>query len=70
VAVPGHVSLRIYDLHGRCVRTLVDQVVPAGMHELTWDGTDAAGRRLASGSYVARLVAPDRTQNQRMMLLK
>lgn len=48
-------SLRIYDARGRLVRTLTHAPVPAESAFFEWDGTDRAGRRLASGLYVARL---------------
>ncbi len=51
----GHVTLRILDLRGRVVATLVDGDRPAGEHAFTWDGLDAAGGRAASGTYVAEL---------------
>lgn len=66
----GFVSLRIYDLTGRLVRSLVHEPLPRGSHQWPWDGTDDYGRRVASGSYHARLVAHDRVVKQRMLLLK
>ncbi|MCB1183784.1 immune inhibitor A [bacterium] len=58
-AVPraGAVELAVYDLQGRRVRTLVAANRAAGEHSTTWDGTDAAGRRVPSGVYFARLRA-------------
>ena len=49
--VPGEVAVRLYDVRGACVRTLLAGPRPAGRHELTWDGTDTAGRPSASGVY-------------------
>jgi hypothetical protein len=48
-----HVTLRILDLRGRVVRTLVDSWRPAGAHCAFWDGRDGQGRALASGLYLA-----------------
>ncbi len=53
----GPVSLRIYDLGGREVRTLTAGQVGAGGHIVEWDGRDHGGVMLASGTYFARLVA-------------
>ena len=47
---PGRLSLQIYDVRGRLVRTLLDgPVTTAG--EVRWTGTDAKGRKVASGLY-------------------
>ena len=51
----GAVRLEIFDVAGRLVRTLVDESLPQGSHEAAWDGRDASGREVGSGSYVARL---------------
>jgi hypothetical protein len=53
------VQLTLYDLNGRVVRALVKEELPAGAHEIRWDGRDAAGRRLADGVYFARLAVAD-----------
>ncbi|HKQ58979.1 MAG TPA: FlgD immunoglobulin-like domain containing protein [Candidatus Eisenbacteria bacterium] len=52
----GATSLRIYDLEGRAVRTLLSGRGEAGGHTLEWDGRDDGGVMLASGTYFARLV--------------
>lgn len=69
-AVPrsGAVALRVYDARGRAVTTLVDGVRDAGYHQVTWDGRDDAGDRVASGVYFARMVAGDFVQTQKMLL--
>ncbi|MEZ4388284.1 MAG: S8 family serine peptidase [Candidatus Krumholzibacteriia bacterium] len=51
----GLVRLRLYDLQGRLVRTLVDGAQAAGLNEARWDGRDGSGRAMASGTYFARL---------------
>lgn len=54
----GHVSLRVYDVSGRLVRTLVDGELPPGRHSARWDGRDDAGTPVASGVYFYMLDAP------------
>src|SRR5580765_3314995 len=49
------VQLAVYDIAGRRRARLVDQELPAGVTEVTWDGRDAAGVRVASGMYFVRL---------------
>lgn len=62
------VQLDILDLRGRAVRTLVSGVRSAGKHQAVFDGRDAAGHLLASGSYLARLRV-DGTESTRVMTL-
>jgi hypothetical protein len=64
------VSLRIYDLRGRLVRTLLRGPEKAGEHAVVWDGRDARGAPAASGSYVYRLEAGAEVRQRRMMLVK
>lgn len=53
---PGQIDLRIYDAAGRLVRTLANSAeMPAGAHEIPWDGLDASGRRASAGRYYLRL---------------
>ena len=54
---PGMVELNIYDARGFLVRGLISRVgYAAGPHGVTWNGTDRAGRQVASGVYQVRLV--------------
>ena len=51
----GPVTITIYDILGRAIRTLVDQHQPIGTYHIAWDGRDAGGRAVASGTYFYRL---------------
>lgn len=51
------VRLEIYDLTGRRVRRLLTGDLPAGRHQVHWQGLDDTGRRVASGPYLYRLQA-------------
>jgi carboxypeptidase T len=68
LARAGRVTLRIYDAAGRQVRELANSVQNPGDYNVTWDGRDAAGQRLADGIYLCRLVA-DKTLTSRLVLL-
>lgn len=57
LSVPAAVSLRLFDVRGRLVRQLLDETLPAAEHLVRWDGLDAQGRRVASGTYFLRLRA-------------
>lgn len=65
-AVP--VSLRIYDARGRLVSDLWRGRLPAGEHEIIWEGTGPAGQAVPSGIYLARLQA-GRDQVSRKLVL-
>jgi hypothetical protein len=71
---PGHVSLRVYDLLGREVRTLVDDLHGAGYASAIWDGTSGAGLPVSSGIYFVRLEVAGGgqpfTAHRRMLLVK
>ncbi|MCE5272340.1 choice-of-anchor D domain-containing protein [bacterium] len=64
------VRLEVFDLRGRLVTTLVDDLRPAGTYSVFWDGTDSRGGKVASGVYMYRLRAGDFTQTRKMVLLK
>ncbi len=66
----SRVGLRIYDVRGRLVRSLLDGVFPEGSHAIVWDGTDDRGSRLPSGPYFYRLETPVALAVRRMLLLR
>jgi flagellar hook assembly protein FlgD len=51
----GQARLRVYDVAGRLVRTLVDGPLAGGEDRRTWDGRDDSGRPLGGGLYFGRL---------------
>jgi hypothetical protein len=66
----GRVSLKIYDLVGREVRTLVDAEKPAGYHRVKWDGRDGASQNLKSGIYLCRLKIGGFAQTRKVVLVR
>ena len=66
----GPASLEVFDVAGRRVRVLVSRHFAAGPHAIAWDGRDEAGRRVASGMYVARLAAGGRTMQRKLVVLE
>jgi hypothetical protein len=64
------VTLRIYNVLGQVVNTLVDQVFPAGNHSVTWDGKNEQGSDVASGVYFYRLKADSYESIMKMTLLR
>ncbi|MBN1886044.1 MAG: T9SS type A sorting domain-containing protein [Candidatus Krumholzibacteriota bacterium] len=65
---PAVVTLRVYDVAGRLVRTIVDERRPAAAYAETWDGLDRHGRPAASGVYFYRLRAGDFVETKKMVL--
>ncbi|MGH7726061.1 MAG: C25 family cysteine peptidase [Candidatus Eiseniibacteriota bacterium] len=64
-----HTTLRLYDVRGRAVRTIVDGIVPPGRYQATWDGTDAGGARVAPGVYFYEFVAgPHRIMKKALLI--
>ena len=59
------VKLKVFDMLGREVATLVDQPMPAGLHRISWNAAN-----VPSGVYVYRLIAGDHVESKKMALLK
>ncbi len=71
LAKAGRVSLQVFDASGRLVRVLADGIeLPAGRHEMTWNGRDEAGRAVAGGVYFYRMDAGGIRETRKMMLVK
>jgi flagellar basal-body rod modification protein FlgD len=70
--VDGQLTLYIYNAAGQRVRSLADGIHGGGFYDVAWDGTDDAGRNLASGTYLYRLEMPDAgySQSRRMTLAR
>jgi hypothetical protein len=51
----GFVSIKIYDLTGRLVRTLMNEQKLAGLHAIQWNGTDDVGHKVAAGVYLYQI---------------
>jgi hypothetical protein len=66
---PGDVSLEIFDVAGKKVRTLVHGVLDAGSHTVDWNGRDAAGQRVPAGFYLYVVKSGDVTEARKMLLV-
>jgi PKD repeat protein len=62
---PGYVRLDIFDVKGRRVATLVDQSLPTGIHETTFDGS-----QLSSGTYFYRISSADGVETRKITLVR
>ena len=66
----GPVSVSIYDVLGRRVRTLLNREIRSGSLDLTWDARDDQGAKLPSGTYFVRVAGADRHSTAAITLVK
>ncbi len=70
-AQSGHVSVDLFDLAGRKVKSLLDGHMMAGeTRELVWNGRQDDGRNAATGMYVVRMKSADGVQMLRVVRMK
>ena len=67
---PQHVEITIYNIRGQRVKNLINGDLPAGIHDIVWDGKDSQNRSVASGIYFYRFHTPETTKTNRMVLMK
>jgi hypothetical protein len=70
VTARERVELRIYDVRGRLVRTLVDGMVDPGVHRAVFDGRNERGQDVASGTYFVELTAGGRRATEKLSLVR
>jgi len=66
----GELQIRIYDLRGGLVQTVLDEQVAAGTGTVVWDGTDRRAQIVAAGAYFYEVRAPHDTVVGKLMLIK
>jgi hypothetical protein len=66
----SRVTIAIYDVAGRRIRTLTSDVWTAGSHRVTWDGRDDGGAQVASGVYFYRMRAPSFDTTRKLVLIR
>lgn len=64
------VTLKIFNLLGQEIRTLVNEQQSAGTKTVVWDGRDHSGRQVSSGIYVYQLQAGNAVQSRKMLLVR
>ena len=63
-------TLKVYDLAGTHIVTLIDRPLAAGPHFVEWNGRDGRGQRVSSGVYLYELQAGDQSVTRKMTLVK
>ncbi len=66
----GHAVLRVYNINGDMIYTLVDKNLVAGYHSIVWDGMDNAGQTVSAGIYFFHLQAGEFSDTNKMILIK
>ena len=64
----SEVRVQVLDAQGREIRTLLDCMPLAGIHQVTWDGLDADGHPAAPGTYQCRFTAGDYVETKEIRL--
>ncbi len=70
IPISSRVTIDIYNLLGQKVKTVIDEMQPAGNYTTVWDGNDLNGRPISSGVYYYRILADDLTETKKLVLLK
>ena len=66
----GFVTLKVYDILGNEVATLINEEKPAGTYEVIWNGKNSSGNNVSSGIYFVRVQVNQQFENLKLMLLK
>lgn len=64
------VRVLVYDMSGRQIAILADQLYAAGAHHAQWDGRDSAGLAVSSGTYLVRFLSGEVVQSRKIMLVR
>ncbi len=66
----GRVTIRVFDVDGGLVRTLVDAFKPAGIHQAVWDGRNDSGLPVSSGVYLVSMETSEYRESRKAVLLR
>ena len=66
----SRVSIKVYNLQGKLIRTLLDAEKAAGSHQVTWDGTTESGEALTSGIYFIQMKTDQYSKTLKANLIK
>jgi hypothetical protein len=69
VAEASLVTLKIFNLQGQLIETLIEEIQSAGQHVVNWNGKSRSGAEVASGVYIYRLETKHRVEIKKMLYL-
>ena len=67
---PRHLTMKIYNINGELIKTLINETIPAGNHQVKWNGTNEFGEKVSSGIYFSNIKSENFTSTLKMMMLK
>jgi hypothetical protein len=70
IPVKELVAIRIYDVLGREVRTLLNEEKEAGYYSVQWNGDNQFGQKVSSGTYIVRVNSGSNVKTMKMTLMK
>jgi len=70
IPATSFVSLKIYNITGKLVKTLVNENLLSGSYQIKWDGTNIKGQKVGSGVYIYKIKAGNFTDAKKMLLIK
>jgi hypothetical protein len=70
LAKEAAVSVDVYNIKGQKVKTLVNDIMSAGIHKIEWNGKDDSGKNVASGIYFSKMRSGRYTSTKKMILMK
>jgi len=66
----SQVNIRVYNLKGQLVKTIINSKLEAGNHKIVWNGTNSNEQRVASGLYFCKMETKDKSVTEKMILMK
>jgi hypothetical protein len=66
----SNVKIKIYDILGKEIITLVNNFESPGKNSITWNGTDKTGNPVSTGVYIYNLILGDKSYTKKMLLIK
>ena len=66
----SHIKLRIYNINGHLITTLINGIIDGGEHVITWDGLDSNGLSVASGIYLCAMETDTKVKIRKITLLR
>jgi len=67
---PQRVSISVFDMTGKRVATVSNEVYGAGSHTVEWNGKDSSGRAVSSGAYLVRMETEGQAESKKIMLVR